>query len=80
MRIVPLFALIAITPAALATSPAAATQVLAVSICNGDGVTRTVSLPVPHKPSRNGDDPCCMKGCHAGGNRKRIVREFDPSQ
>ena len=74
-----IFALIAIMPVALAVGPVAA-GTLRVPICTGDATGRTLYVPVPGKLPRGQDDPCCVKGCHAGGNRKRIVRDFDTPQ
>lgn len=66
-----LFALAALLPAALNTSPAGAASRL-VPLCTGDGVVRQVSVPLGPVKLPGGDDPgCCAKGCHAGGNRKR---------
>lgn len=74
-----IFGLVAIMPLALAVSPAAAGS-LRLPLCDGAVTGRTVEIPVPGKTPRGGDDPCCVKGCHAGCSRKRIVRDFDTPQ
>jgi hypothetical protein len=67
-----LFALAALLPAALNTSPAAGAGRLLVPLCTGDGVVRQVSVPLGPIKLPGGDMPgCCAKGCHAGGSRKR---------
>ena len=71
MKLAARFGLIALLPAIL--SPATATaSVLQMQICSGDGQTRVLPIPVgPRVPPGGGDSPCCVKGCHAGGSRKR---------
>jgi len=70
------FALLAILPVALTVSPPAATTSLRIALCNGDGVIRSLVIPLPQKaPTRGNDDPCCAKACHSGGSRKKVVRE-----
>jgi hypothetical protein len=71
MRLAARFALIALLPATL--SPAAVSaNVLQMQICSGDGQTRVLAIPLgPRVPPGEGDSPCCVKGCHAGGSRKR---------
>ena len=67
-----LFALLALLPAALNASPAAARVGAAVLLCTGDGAVRTVNLPVGQQDIPGKQVPgCCVKGCHAGGERKR---------
>lgn len=65
-----LFGIIALAPVALAITPASASPVLHLAICAGTDNARTITVPLPGKPS-GGDEPCCVKGCHAGGSRKR---------
>jgi hypothetical protein len=66
-----LFGIVALLPAALLPGMAQA-RMLSVRLCSGAGVGQTVSIPIaPGEPSRGGGDPCCVKGCHAGGSRKR---------
>lgn len=65
------FGLIALLPAILNPVPASA-SVLQMQICSGDGQTRVLTIPLgPRTPPGEGDSPCCVKGCHAGGSRKR---------
>ena len=67
-----LFALMALLPAALNASPVAARAGGAVLLCTGDGAVRTVNLPVGQQDIPGKQVPgCCVKGCHAGGERKR---------
>jgi len=71
MRTLHLFGLLALIPAALNASPAHASG-LAVPLCTGDGVARTISLPLGDQDIPGKQTPgCCVKGCHAGGERKR---------
>lgn len=69
----PIFGLVALIPATLAPESAAASQVLQISICTGtgSGPARTVDIPVPRTPEKNGNSPCCAKACHSAGSRKR---------
>jgi hypothetical protein len=77
----PLLALVALVPAAFNASAApAAAPGLAVPICSGSGPSRAIELPLPGKPAREQDNPCCVKGCHSGSNRKKALRQFDPTQ
>lgn len=73
-----LFALMALLPAALNASPAAARNGaagMAVLLCTGDGAVRTVNLPVGEQDVPGKQVPgCCVKGCHTGGERKRGKR------
>lgn len=69
------FAMLAMFPATLNTSPAAAAGTLAVPVCTGDGAVRTVNVPVGGSQLPGQEAPgCCVKGCHAGGSRKRGQR------
>jgi len=75
MRLYHLIGLVALLPAALNASPASAHSQLAVPLCTGDGVARTVSVPVGPQDIPGRQVPgCCVKGCHAGGERKRGKR------
>ena len=74
-----LFAIVALVPLALAITPASAAN-LNLALCDGAATGRTINLPIPRKAPRGQDDPCCIKGCHAGCSRKRIVRDFDTPQ
>ena len=72
-----LFGLLALIPAALNVSPAAA-QGLAVPLCTGDGAPRQVTVPVPARTLPGGDQPgCCAKGCHTGSRKKGQSRQID---
>lgn len=73
------FGLVALLPMALATSPAQA-GTMTLMICTGNGPARSIEVPLPGKPLRQGDEPCCMKGCHSAGNRKKAQRQFDAPQ
>lgn len=81
MRMIMLFGIVAMVPAALNTSPAMAHGVLAAALCTGDGIARTVSVPVGPAGVPGSDQPgCCTKGCHSGGTRKRSGKRLDPAQ
>lgn len=67
------FALLALLPAAFGTGPAAA-RTLTMAICTGDGVVRTVEVPLGGAPEPAPDKPCCNKGCHSSCSRKRSLR------
>lgn len=79
-RAAPLFALLAIMPAALHAAPLMAGDNLLVPICTGDGQTRLVAIPKGGKGPRRGGEQDCVKGCHAGGSRKRLGAQFEPAQ
>lgn len=72
-RLASAFGLVAMVPAAFAITPASASPVLHLAICSGTDAARTITVPLPGKPLGNGE-PCCMKGCHSGSNRKRTQR------
>lgn len=71
-----LFGLAALVPAAFAPTPLAA-KGMTMLICSGDGVVRSIELPLP---SNSEPAPCCVKGCHSGGTRKKDPRQFDAPQ
>ncbi|MCW1402171.1 hypothetical protein OKA06_07460 [Novosphingobium sp. MW5] len=71
-----LFGLAALIPAAFAPAPASA-RGLTMLICSGDGVVRSIELPLPGKSD---PAPCCAKACHSGGSRKKLQRQFDAPQ
>lgn len=74
-----LFGLVALVPLMLSMPASAAARVLHLPICGGDGVVRTVEVPVGgDAPAK--DEQCCPKGCHAGCSRKRAPGEIEPSQ
>lgn len=71
-----LFGLAALIPAAFAPTPASA-RGMTMLICSGDGIVRSIELPLP---SNSESAPCCVKGCHSGGTRKKVQRQFDAPQ
>ena len=74
MRLARIFALVALVPAAVNAAPAHAGNMgrLTVPLCAGDGLVRTVSVPVGHRDIPGSDQPgCCAKGCQSGSSRKR---------
>lgn len=71
-----LFGLAALIPAAFAPAPASA-RGMTMLICSGDGVVRSIELPLPGKSD---PAPCCAKACHSGGSRKKLQRQFDAPQ
>lgn len=79
-RCAPIFALLAIMPAALHAAPMLASDSLLVPICTGDGQTRLVTIPKggPAAPGQRGEADC-IKGCHGGFSRKR-PGQFEPAQ
>ena len=81
MKALAIFCVFALVPAALNTNPAMAKGALAVPLCTGDGVARTISVPVTPAGLPGSEPPgCCTKGCHSGGARKRTGRRLDPAQ
>ncbi|MBC2670709.1 hypothetical protein ACFOON_02685 [Novosphingobium piscinae] len=75
-----LMGLLALLPAALNTSPARA-GALAVAVCSGDGLTRTISLPLSGEDPPGREQPgCCAKGCHTGSRKKSAARQIDTRQ
>lgn len=81
-RMLAAFALLALVPAALAPTAALAAGNLRVTLCDGTGNPPSLVIPVHRSPFRGGEDSCCVKGCHAGGTRKKFARggQFDPKQ
>ena len=80
-RAAPLFALLAIMPAALHAAPAFAGDNLLLPICSGDGQTRLVAIPRGGTIPGKGGEQDCPKGCHAGSTRKRSAAlNFEPAQ
>ena len=67
------FGLFALLPMAIGPLPSEG-RVLVITLCTG-GESRTVAVPVGDRDPIP-EEPCPMKGCHAGCNRKR----FDLSQ
>ena len=71
-----LLGLIALLPAALNISPARA-GVLAMPVCMGDGLARTVTVPLPASDLPGREQPgCCAKGCHTGSRKKERRSAF----
>jgi hypothetical protein len=65
-----IFGVMALVPAALNLAPASA-HALAMPICSGDGLIRTVTVPIPGNQLPGRDVPgCCAKGCHTGSRKK----------
>ena len=79
MRRSSLLGLIAMLPAALNLSAPAAGTIL-LPICTGDGQVHLMPLPRNDGPGGGAQNGCCIKGCHSGSNRKKIVKEFEPAQ
>lgn len=79
MKCTGVIGLIALLPAALGVSAPAAGSIL-MPLCTGDGQVHMVPVPGSGAPGGARDNGCCIKGCHAGSSRKRIVREFEPAQ
>ncbi len=74
------FALVALLPAALGTTPGAA-RALVVPICVGEATGRTIVLPLNRMPVPASDPPgCCVKGCHAGSRKRSCGDPVDPAQ
>ncbi len=81
MKLIALFGIVALLPAALNTTPAMGRGTLDVPLCTGDGLARTVTVPVGPAGLPGSDPPgCCAKGCHTGGARKRGGKRVDPAQ
>lgn len=75
-----LFALAALIPAVLNTSPAAGRS-LVVPLCTGDGVARSISVPLGEEGPPGKEAPgCCAKGCHTGSRKRTAGRQIDPGQ
>lgn len=79
MKKISLFGLIAMVPAVLNVSPALARGVagnaILVPICSGDGVSRSISIPLGPQDIPGKQVPgCCVKGCHSG-ERKRAAKK-----
>ena len=75
MKLLAMFCMVAMVPAALNAAPAEAAT-LTVPLCAGDGVARTISVPLGQSQLPGGDPPgCCVKGCHSGSSRKRGLRK-----
>lgn len=79
MRGADLFGLLALLPAALNT-PASAGASILMPMCTGDGQVHMVRVPLGGKPLPGSDSGCCIKGCHAGSSRKKLLKEIEPAQ
>ena len=80
MRLLATLCMVAMVPAALNTSPAKAAS-LSVPLCAGDGLARTVSIPVGQSQLPGTEVPgCCVKGCQSSSLRKRSLRRIDSAQ
>lgn len=76
IRLIPLFGLVAMVPATLNAAPVAG-GTIDVPICTGDGLVHMVRVPVGQSEGQGqGQSGCCVKGCHAGGSRKRLLRKI----
>jgi hypothetical protein len=75
MKCAAVFALAAMLPAAIHPAPAARARSFTALLCNGDGFTRQITIPVKRDelPSPE-EQPCWAKGCHVGSTRKRDFR------
>lgn len=81
MKLITIFGIVALLPAALNTTPASAHGQLSAPLCTGDGIARTITVPVGQTGLPSSDPPgCCTKGCHSGRARKTTKRWFDPAQ
>lgn len=73
------FGLIALLPLALNVSAPAAGSIL-MPLCTGDGQFHLVPLTGSGPAPSGSDNGCCIKGCHAGSSRKRLLKEIEPAQ
>lgn len=73
-----LFGILALVPAAFNVAPAGAHSIT-VALCTGDGVARTMTVPVPGRTGPPGrEEPgCCTKACHTGSRKKSHCRQID---
>ena len=66
------FGLMALVPAAMNVSAAAAGASILVPVCTGDGQVHMMNVPVDgNQGPGSANSPCCAKGCHSGSSRKR---------
>ncbi len=80
MKLPALISILALVPAAFNISPAAARGIV-VPLCGGDGLTRSVSLPVPGGELPGKEVPgCCAKVCHTGSRKKSQCSQIDTGQ
>lgn len=68
------FGLIALIPAMLNLTVVTGGEMMTVQICTGDGQVHTVQVPLGGQGGESGSKGlCCAKGCHSGGQRKRLI-------
>jgi len=80
MRLPAAIGILALVPAAFNIAPAAA-QGIVVPLCSGDGVTRSVTVPMPGNELPGKEAPgCCAKGCHTGSRKKSLCCQIDTGQ
>ena len=70
------FCIMAMVPAAFNLSPASAGGRITAALCTGDGITRSVSIPIQRRLPVSDPPGCCVKGCHSG-SRKRECCDDD---
>jgi hypothetical protein len=78
------FCIVAMVPAALNVMPSPAEGRIMAPLCTGDGVVRSISIPIRRPSDKRGlpnNDPpgCCVKGCQSG-SRKRGCCDDDPRE
>lgn len=81
MRLRMVLGVIALLPAAVNAAPVHAGS-LALPVCSGDGIVRTVTIPAPSGDIPGREQPgCCAKGCHTGSRKKaasgKLTRDND---
>lgn len=79
MKRVSLLGLIALVPLAF-NVPAAASTTILMPMCGGDGKVRMVKIPGKRQGPQGSENGCCIKGCHSGSNRKKLLKEIEPAQ
>ena len=70
MKLLQSFCIIAMVPAAFNVAPASANGRIMAALCTGDGITRSISIPIQRGIPSNDPPGCCVKGCHSS-SRKR---------
>ena len=84
MKFLQTFCIVAMIPAAFNITPAPANGQITAALCTGDGVSRSISIPIRRPIDKRGmpnNDPpgCCVKGCQSGG-RKRGCCDDEPRE
>lgn len=74
-----LFGMVALVPLALNMAVPAQGAVM-MPMCIGDGSVVLVPLGAGGSQPGKTDNGCCIKGCHAGSNRKKLNKLFEPAQ